>query len=202
MDAWKQSATTGDLNEVPGIGPKTIEKLALCDDPADCITNTYQLFGKFLMLKGPGTNGKNDVEPVVHTEKFWCWLQNRGIASYRSAIVRAVSLFAIAIPVLSLHYNKHDSHLLLCCFPSLYIFLRSPKSRQPSSRVSMMPTITIKATTKTKSKHRVLGFTGDYFILVVIALMDFVLGIGIVMYGSTHGELLVQNDCENSEHNP
>jgi hypothetical protein len=91
MDAWKASTTTGDLNEVPGIGEKTIEKLANADDPADSITNTFQLFGKFLMLKGPGHSGSNCVTPMEHTDKFWVWLQNRGISSHRSAIVRAVS---------------------------------------------------------------------------------------------------------------
>ena len=91
MDAWKQSTTTGDLSEVPGVGPKTMEKLAECDEPSDCITNTYQLFGKYLMLKGPGQNGSNEVTTVEHAEKFWYWLQNRGINSHRSAIVRAVS---------------------------------------------------------------------------------------------------------------
>lgn len=36
---------TGDLTEVPGIGPKSAEKLGEGDD-SDAVTNTYQLFGK------------------------------------------------------------------------------------------------------------------------------------------------------------
>jgi hypothetical protein len=50
MEQWRQEAVTGDLSEVPGIGPKAIELLAEGEGD-DRITNTYQLFGKFLMLK-------------------------------------------------------------------------------------------------------------------------------------------------------
>mmetsp|Transcript_20106 Transcript_20106/g.36335 ORF Transcript_20106/g.36335 Transcript_20106/m.36335 type:complete len:131 (-) Transcript_20106:298-690(-) len=82
---------TGDLTEVPGIGPKTVEKLAHCESPEDCITNTYQLFGKYLMLKGPGEGSENQVSTMVHAEKFWQWLKNRGISSHRSAIVKAIA---------------------------------------------------------------------------------------------------------------
>lgn len=41
---------TGDLLEVPGIGSAAISKLASGDEE-DRVTNTYQLIGKFLMLK-------------------------------------------------------------------------------------------------------------------------------------------------------
>jgi hypothetical protein len=86
METWKNSPTNGDLNEVPGIGKATIEKLAKCEGSDESITNTYQLFGKYLMLKGPG-----EIDAVEHAERFWYWLKNRGIHSHRSAIVRAVS---------------------------------------------------------------------------------------------------------------
>jgi hypothetical protein len=41
---------TGDLNEVPGIGPAAISKLADGEE-AEAVHNTFQLIGKFLMLK-------------------------------------------------------------------------------------------------------------------------------------------------------
>ncbi|CAB9510873.1 expressed unknown protein [Seminavis robusta] len=87
MDVWRQEAVTGDLSEVPGIGPAAIKKLAASTDE---ITNTYQLFGKYLMLKGPDKNG-NKVEPLEHNEKFWWFLKNIGITAHRSAIVKAIA---------------------------------------------------------------------------------------------------------------
>jgi hypothetical protein len=90
MEKWRTEAITGDLNEVPGIGPAAIKKLAEGDSIDDRITNTYQLFGKFLMLKGPDTEDRK-VEPFEHTEKFWFFLKNKGITAHRSAIVKAIA---------------------------------------------------------------------------------------------------------------
>lgn len=42
---------TGDLTEVPGIGPAAVTKLAAGDDATDSVENTFQLIGKFLMFK-------------------------------------------------------------------------------------------------------------------------------------------------------
>jgi hypothetical protein len=91
MEAWRTAQITGDLNEVPGIGPAAIRKLAEADEGPNKITNTYQLFGAFLMLKGPGHGEETMVEPVEHTEKFWQFLKNRGISSHRSAVVRCIA---------------------------------------------------------------------------------------------------------------
>ena len=90
METWRTAQVTGDLKEVPGIGPAAINKLKEHDDPAEQITNTFQLFGKFLMLKGPDSED-NQVEPVEHTQKFWYFLKNRGITAHRSAIVKAIA---------------------------------------------------------------------------------------------------------------
>lgn len=87
MEEWRVGTVTGDLNEVPGIGPAAVKKLAEGDDS---VTNTYQLFGKFLMLKGPDSDG-HKVESFEHMEKFWHWLANKGISSHRSAIVKAIA---------------------------------------------------------------------------------------------------------------
>ncbi len=91
MDAWRSAQITGNLEEVPGIGPASSKKLSESDEGPDRITNTFQLFGKFLMLKGPGHGDEIMVEPVEHTQKFWEYLKNRGISSHRSAIVRAIA---------------------------------------------------------------------------------------------------------------
>ena len=46
---------------------------------------------QFLMLKGPD-DGENKVESMEHCEKFWYWLQDKGISAHRSAIVKAIAL--------------------------------------------------------------------------------------------------------------
>ncbi|KAL3792842.1 hypothetical protein ACHAWO_013957 [Cyclotella atomus] len=89
MEFVRQGNITGDLTEVPGIGPKAAEKLAEGDEH-DQITNTWQLLGKFMMLKGPDTADEK-VECMEHCEKFWFWLQSKGISAHRSAIVKAVA---------------------------------------------------------------------------------------------------------------
>ena len=73
---------TGDLKEIPGLGPKGIEKLADGDEP---ITTTYQLIGKYLMLKDDTTDS------VEHCDKFWYWLKAKGIDSHRSGLVNALA---------------------------------------------------------------------------------------------------------------
>lgn len=88
MEVWRTEQVSGNLLDVPGIGPAAVKKLS--DDPKEPITNTYQLFGKYLMLKGPDTD-ENKVECVEHNEKFWHYLKTKGITSHRSAIVKAVA---------------------------------------------------------------------------------------------------------------
>ena len=73
MNAWRQAPITGDLKEVPGIGPAAVAKLSEFDSDEDKITNTYQLFGKFLMLKGPDEDGRK-VDTFEHCQKFWEFL--------------------------------------------------------------------------------------------------------------------------------
>lgn len=85
MEQWRTESVSGNLSDVPGIGPATIGKLA-----EDGITNTYQLFGKYLMLKGPDSE-EHQVECIEHNEKFWHYLKSLKISSHRSAIVKAVA---------------------------------------------------------------------------------------------------------------
>jgi hypothetical protein len=58
MSAWIAQPITGNLSEVPGIGPAGIKKLADKD-----VTTTFNLIGEFLKLKGEG------VESVEHCDR-------------------------------------------------------------------------------------------------------------------------------------
>ena len=76
-----QKPITGKLTEVPGLGDVT-EKLL----KEEGITTTYQLFGKFLMLKDEG------VESVELCDRFWYWLESINTpVGYRGSIVQAVA---------------------------------------------------------------------------------------------------------------
>lgn len=84
MDAWRTATITGDLKEVPGIGPATLAKLAETG-----VYNTYQLFGQYLMLKGEENDSM--IDSFEHNERFWFFLKQAGITSHRSAIVKALA---------------------------------------------------------------------------------------------------------------
>jgi hypothetical protein len=50
---------TGDLNEVPGIGPMNIQHFLECGgEKGEPIANTYQLIGKFLMMRDTNKDSK------------------------------------------------------------------------------------------------------------------------------------------------
>jgi hypothetical protein len=46
MNEFLRGQLTGDLTEVPGIGPAAVKKLAMGDLDDDKVTNTFQLIGK------------------------------------------------------------------------------------------------------------------------------------------------------------
>ena len=76
-----RSPITGDLTEVPGIGPATAKKMKEAG-----VSTTYALFGKFLMLK------QEDVQSVEHCDRFFHWLESIGTpAGFRSSVVEAVA---------------------------------------------------------------------------------------------------------------
>ncbi|DBA01758.1 TPA: hypothetical protein N0F65_010168 [Lagenidium giganteum] len=82
---------TGDLTEVPGIGKAAVGKLAEGED-GDRIENTFQLIGKFLMLKGNSEDNDDGLVDIKeHCDAFWHWLKSKGISSYRSGIVMAIA---------------------------------------------------------------------------------------------------------------
>lgn len=88
MGDWMRKPITGNIEEVPGIGPATAKKLAASDEG---ITTTYQLLGKFMMLKGSDSDDAEVVDSASHMEFFWVWLADLGITSHRSAIVKAIA---------------------------------------------------------------------------------------------------------------
>eukprot|EP01031_Cornospumella_fuschlensis_P034030 gene34030-41189_t len=76
-----QAPLTGDLNEVPGIGPATVELLK-----KEGISTTFQLIGKYLSLKDEG------VGPIEHADRFFYWLASIGTpAGFRSGIVHSIA---------------------------------------------------------------------------------------------------------------
>ena len=110
MEQWRINHVTGDLNDVPGIGPATIKKLASDPDDTTRITNSHQLIGQYLMLKGPDTA---DCTTSVRewNQKFWYYLKAKGITSHRSAIVLAIYLKVVSFfPDLS-DMNEEDLEL-------------------------------------------------------------------------------------------
>ncbi|KAF1316005.1 hypothetical protein FI667_g15694, partial [Globisporangium splendens] len=82
---------TGDLTEVPGIGPAAVTKLAAGED-SDQVENTFQLIGKFLLLKkNSDENDDGLLDCAAHCDAFWFWLKSKGITAYRSGIVMAIA---------------------------------------------------------------------------------------------------------------
>ena len=72
---------TGNLNEVPGIGQKTVEALN-----KDGISTTFQLMGRYLSLKDEG------VLPIEHADRFYYWLTSLHTpAGFRAGIVRSIA---------------------------------------------------------------------------------------------------------------
>ncbi|CAM9355910.1 unnamed protein product, partial [Ectocarpus fasciculatus] len=79
------------MSKVPGIAARGAEILG-DGEGDDKVTNTYQLIGKFLALRGPDqTDHEVRVDSVEHCDKFWYWLQAKGINSNRSGIVNAIA---------------------------------------------------------------------------------------------------------------
>ena len=74
-----------DVTSIPGIGPAAAKTLAKSDERDSAVLTTYQLFGKFLSLRGPGMTTEE------HCDAFWQWLALKGINSHRSGIVLAVA---------------------------------------------------------------------------------------------------------------
>ena len=121
MTDFQRSTITGDLNEVPGLGPATIKKLQDASDVDEKVTNTFQLVGKFLMLKGPDEDG-HKVESNEHMQKFWHWLAEKGISSHRSAIVLAIAE-KMNTMMLGLRRRRGVGRVCSSCIPSVFVHM-------------------------------------------------------------------------------
>jgi hypothetical protein len=91
MTAFNESDLTGDLLQIPGIGPAAVAKL-LADDPP--VQNSFHLIGKYMAMcqleqdeDGEGPR----VDTYSLNQRFWVYLKNLGIVAHRSAIVKAMS---------------------------------------------------------------------------------------------------------------
>ena len=88
MEEFIQAQISGDLNEVPGIGPAAIK--ALKNSDKQVVTNTYQLLGVYYSLKSTSEDGTL-LDSFSHNDAFWYWLKSRGITAHRSAVVQAIA---------------------------------------------------------------------------------------------------------------
>ncbi len=86
-----RSPIIGDLIEVPGISPSNAKLLNRGGDVTDRITNTYQLIGKFLMLKTLDKETNSYITQKQHCNAFYDYLKNKGITSHRHSIVLAIA---------------------------------------------------------------------------------------------------------------
>lgn len=80
LEQFCQSDLDSDLSLIPGVGPKSIEKLN-----AHGIKNAFNFVGKFLMLFD------DDEDTQENCNNFYLWLCEMGISSeFRHAITRIV----------------------------------------------------------------------------------------------------------------
>ena len=80
LASWLKSPITGDIKQVPGVGPRSAEKLREAG-----ITSTEGLIGKFLMMKD------QDTAPVEHCERFYLYLRSVGVNAHRADVVQSVA---------------------------------------------------------------------------------------------------------------
>jgi hypothetical protein len=82
VSKWLRTPMTGELTEVPQLGPACAEKLK-----AAGISTTYGLFGQFLLLKEEG------VGSVELCDRFYYWLDSIAIPpGSKGTITHAVAL--------------------------------------------------------------------------------------------------------------
>ena len=85
LAAFLSADVNEDLMSVPGIGAASAAALTASDETDGGVATTFQLIGKFLLLKGPGmTSGQ-------HCDAFWYYLKLKGVNAHRSGIVKAVA---------------------------------------------------------------------------------------------------------------
>ncbi|CBN77680.1 conserved unknown protein [Ectocarpus siliculosus] len=90
LEAFNEAPITGLLSEVPGIGP-AFSGLLGEGEGEDCIKNTFQLIGKFLVLRTSNEEDGKLIDCVEHCDKFYWWLQSKGIGGVRGRIVQCIA---------------------------------------------------------------------------------------------------------------
>lgn len=88
MEEFRVGNLTGNLLEVPGIGPAAVKALE-----QDGIKNTFQLIGHYMKLAetSTGEDGELVIDTYLLNQDFWQLLKSMDIKSHRSAIVKAIS---------------------------------------------------------------------------------------------------------------
>mmetsp|Transcript_11894 Transcript_11894/g.14370 ORF Transcript_11894/g.14370 Transcript_11894/m.14370 type:complete len:114 (-) Transcript_11894:168-509(-) len=78
LSGWLQDKVTGDLEELPGIGPANKKKLEEAG-----INNTYQIIGQYLLLKNGSIQD--------HQDAMYMWLKSVGVNSGRNNVILALA---------------------------------------------------------------------------------------------------------------
>ena len=78
LAGWLKDKISGDLEDVPGIGPANKANLE-----GKGISNSFQLIGQYLTLKAGTVQEHNDA--------MWRWLQEVGVNSGRNNIILALA---------------------------------------------------------------------------------------------------------------
>ncbi|KAL7562181.1 hypothetical protein ACA910_017728 [Epithemia clementina (nom. ined.)] len=84
METFRVEPLTGDLLEVPGIGPAAVKALS-----EEGILNTYHLIGHYMKM-ATTTENETSIDIYQLNQDFWFFLQRLKINSNRSAIVKAI----------------------------------------------------------------------------------------------------------------
>mmetsp|Transcript_4648 Transcript_4648/g.6050 ORF Transcript_4648/g.6050 Transcript_4648/m.6050 type:complete len:129 (-) Transcript_4648:146-532(-) len=88
MEQFRTGTLTGDLKEVPGIGPAAAKRLE-----EEGILTTYHLLGHYMKMAEMTKNDDDDmvVDTYLLNQQMWQFLKGASISAHRSAIVKAVS---------------------------------------------------------------------------------------------------------------
>ena len=78
LASWLQDKITGDLQDVPGIGPAS---KTLLEEAG--VTNTFQLIGQYLTFKS-GTVQE-------HQDAMWMWLKSIKVNAGRNNVILALA---------------------------------------------------------------------------------------------------------------
>lgn len=104
MSIFLNANLTGDLSEIPGVGPATIEVLKTCTvtvGPAggaqvtfQGITSSFALIGVFLAFKNGEVDEAGNIRevlPIEHVQRFFLWWCSLGVSpGHRAGVVHSI----------------------------------------------------------------------------------------------------------------